>query len=192
MNDDGSGIVQLTGNERRAPAAWVYDGSASRFTPIGNGSWDICHGRRWREHRARRAGRLPRLVPDGSKIAFRRIVSGTSQIFVMNGDGTGVTQLTGGPGGSTPAWSPDGTRLVFDSDRSGRSEIYLMSADGTGIAQVTTAGGANPDWSLDGTRIVFHATRNRNTDIYAINPDGSREVRLTSSKDTEHSAAWGP
>ena len=198
MNGDGSGIVQLTTAMHAEAPAWSPDGSRIAFhSEQQAGNWDIYAmdadgGNIMRLTTDLATDGFPDWAPDGSKIAFRRIIGGTSQIFVMNPDGTGVAQLTAGPGGSTPAWSPDGARIAFDSDRTGRSEIYVMDADGTGVVQVTTAGGTNPDWSLDGTRIVFHATRNRNSDIYAINPDGSREVRLTSNKEAEHSAAWGP
>ncbi len=197
MNDDGSGIVQLTAIGHAEAPAWSPDGSRIAFhREDETGNWDIYAmnadgGNIGRLTTDPATDGFPDWSPDGSKIAFRQIGGGTSQIFVMNADGSGVVQLTAGPGGSTPAWSPDGARIAFDSDRTGRGEIYVMEADGTGVMQVTTAGGANPDWSLDGTRIVFHATRSRNTDIYAINPDGSREVRLTSSKDAEHSPAWG-
>lgn len=198
MNEDGSGIVQLTTNLRAEAPAWSPDGSRIAFHREDQaGNWDIyvmdaSGGSIVRLTTDPATDGFPDWSPDGSKITFRRIVSGTSQILVMNADGTGVVQLTTGPGGSTPAWSPDGSRIAFDRDQAGRSEIFVMNADGTGLAQVTTAGGANPDWSLDGTRIVFYASRNRNTDIYGINPDGSREVRLTSNKDAEHSPAWGP
>jgi TolB protein len=198
MNDDGSGIVQLTTNLRAEAPAWSPDGSRIAFhreDPSGN--WDIYvmdagGGNLVRLTTDAATDGFPDWSPDGSKIAFRRGVSGTSQIFVMNADGTGVVQLTTASSSSnTPAWSPEGSRIAFARDQSGRDEIYIMNADGTGVAPVTTAGGTNPDWSLDGTRIVFYATRGRNTDIYAINPDGSREVRLTSHRDTEHSPAWG-
>jgi TolB protein len=203
MNEDGSGIVQLTNSLSAEAPAWSPDGSRIAFhaDPTGT-NWDIYV-------MDTDGGNIARLTTDpatdgfpdwsreGTRIAFRRIVSGTSQIFVMNADGTGLVQLTTGPGGSTPAWSPDGTRIAFDSDRTGRGEIYVMNADGTGITQVTTAGGSKADWSLDGSRIVFYAKRGKNPsaanfDIYAINPDGTREVRLTSVSDMEHSPAWGP
>jgi TolB protein len=95
--------------------------------------------------------------PDASRIAFQRYPKrGISQVFVMNGDGSGITQLTTGEG-SSPAWSPSGTQIAFDSNRSGTSQLYLMpsSGEGSGIAQVTTGGGSNSDWSPDGTRLVF-------------------------------------
>lgn len=198
MNDDGSGIVQLTTAMHAEAPAWSPDGSRIAFhADPSNSNWDIytmdvTGGNVVRLTSDAATDGFPDWSPDGSKIAFRRIIGGTSQIFVMNADGSGMVQLTAGPGGSTPAWSPDGARIAFDSDPTGRSEIYVMDADGTGLTQVTTAGGTNPNWSLDGTRIVFYASRNRNADIYSINPDGSREVRLTSGKDSEHSPAWGP
>src|SRR5687767_9011029 len=48
----------------------------------------------------------PAISPDGSRIAFAR----DQDIWVMNGDGSGQTQLTGaeGSGEQSPAWSPDG------------------------------------------------------------------------------------
>src|SRR6266542_3019965 len=63
--------------------------------------------------------------PDGSKVAF----SGSSNpdqhaaysaIFVMNADGSGLTQLTpDSEVDSGPAWSPDGTRIAYASGRTG-------------------------------------------------------------------------
>jgi len=203
MNDDGSGIVQLTTNVRAEAPAWSPDGSRIAFhreDPSGN--WDIYvmdagGGNLVRLTTDPSTDGFPDWSPDGTRIAFRRVISGTSQILVMNADGTGAVQLTTGPGGSTPAWSPDGARIAFDSDRSGRSEIFVMNADGSGIAQVTIAGGSNPDWSLEGSRIAFYAKRGKNPsaanfDIYAIDPAGTREVRLTSANEIEHSPAWGP
>ncbi len=199
MNDDGSGIVQLTTNLRAEAPAWSPDGSRIAFhreDPSGN--WDIYvmdanGGNVVRLTTDPATEGYPDWSPDGAKIAFSRGISGTSQILVMNADGTGVVQLTTAASASNvPAWSPNGSRIAFARDHTGRDEIHVMNADGTGVTQVTTAGATKPDWSLDGTRIVFYATRSNNTDIYAINPDGTREVRLTSHNDTEHSPAWGP
>ena len=198
MNDDGSGLVQLTTGMRAEAPAWSPDGSRIAFhADLGGTNYDIYvmdagGGNIVRLTADPATDGFPDWSPDGTKLAFRRIVSGTSQILVMNADGTGVVQLTTGPGGSTPAWSPDGTRIAFDSDRTGQGEIYVMNAGGTGITQVSTAGGMKPDWSLEGSRIVFYARRNNQFDIYAINPDGTREVQLTSTPETEYSPAWGP
>ena len=79
----------------------------------------------------------------GGKIVFSRLVSGVlgagnTELFVMNADGSGVTQLTHSPYGDVePAWSPDGGRVAFQSNRDGNFEIYVIGADGTGEDRLT-------------------------------------------------------
>ncbi|MGB6681465.1 MAG: hypothetical protein WBF08_09120, partial [Candidatus Bathyarchaeia archaeon] len=53
--------------------------------------------------------------PGGNgKIAFMSYRDGDGEIFVMNPDGTGVTQLTFNTvSDAFPAWSADGSKIVF-------------------------------------------------------------------------------
>jgi len=61
----------------------------------------------------------PAWSPDGQRIAYTQDNAGpgeTSQIFVMNRDGSGARQLTHDPNWEHcrhPSWSPDGKRVVF-------------------------------------------------------------------------------
>jgi WD40 repeat protein len=111
--------------------------------------------------------------PLGSElIAFDR----TGEIFVMNDDGTAVTQRTNraGRGDIAPAWSPDGQTIAFcsiDFSTNGRAQILVMNADGNGLRTLPTTGGddCDPTWSPDGSRIAFHA----NGSIYIVNADGT-------------------
>jgi len=73
------------------------------------------------------------------KIAFHSassIVGGDpsttdTEIFTMNPNGTGLTQLTANAVQDfNPAWSPDGTEIVFEH-RNPDDEIYKMAADGS-------------------------------------------------------------
>jgi Tol biopolymer transport system component len=101
---------------------------------------------------------LPNFSPDGRKIAFRRatFVAGSSNILVMNLDGSDQTNLTDGPGesGDDPTWSPDGASIAFADDRDADDqnpfnyEIYVMNADGSGQTRRTnnTALDWEPDW----------------------------------------------
>src|SRR5689334_11523297 len=66
------------------------------------------------------------------RIAFRSARSGSDDIWVMNGDGSGLTNLTNGGHNESPAWSPDGTRITFCTNRDGNYEIYAINADGSG------------------------------------------------------------
>jgi Tol biopolymer transport system component len=61
----------------------------------------------------------PDWSPDGSKIAFEAFAGDYStwfDIFVVNVDGSGLTNLTKSYGGDwNPTWSSDGTRIAFVS-----------------------------------------------------------------------------
>ena len=59
----------------------------------------------------------PAWGPDG-RIAFVSEEHGNQDIYVVNVDGTGLTQLTRvGREDTGPAWSPDGSQIAFVSDR---------------------------------------------------------------------------
>ena len=75
-----------------------------------------------------------------SKIVFTQGVP--SQIFVMNSDGSGLTNISNDSFyNREPSWSPDGSQIVFISDRasgSGDEDIYVMDADGSNVTRLTT------------------------------------------------------
>ena len=91
--------------------------------------------------------------PDGTRIVFNDMVNGVGQIFVINANGTGLTQIATNsastppfnPGGFfptmrgdvTPAWSPDGGWIAFASDRTGNFEVHIVRPDGSSLSQVT-------------------------------------------------------
>jgi Tol biopolymer transport system component len=137
------------------------------------------------------------------KIVFASNQDGTYQIYVMNADGTGQTNLTTDSAFEfSPAWSPDGSKIAFYSDQDGNTEIYAMNADGTGQTRLTTNSVSDfePAWSPDGTKIVFISDRDQpgdcnysgNCDIYVMNADGSGVTRLTNTSAFESSPAWSP
>lgn len=151
---------------------------------------------------------------DGTKIAFAR-VSGKSNIYVMNADGTNPVAVTSdGPlpdtvGSGDPTWSPDGTKLAFVSDRNGkrRQEIWVINVDGTGLTQLTTnvqlttdgqgpvySKDFEPAWSPDGSRIAFSSDRAGigNHELYVMNPDGTNAIRLTNTPNDDRFPTWSP
>jgi Tol biopolymer transport system component len=103
------------------------------------------------------ASREPNWSPDGRQIVFAGpllcdVSSLGSDIWVMNADGSGKTDLThdDATGDRQPVFSPDGKQIAFMSDRSGAGvSIFRMAADGSGVTQVTK--GTNdrrPDWGV--------------------------------------------
>lgn len=77
--------------------------------------------------------------PDGTRLVLQRWdASGNSGIWVVNADGSGLTNVTTSPGADFFAgWSPDGSRILFTTDRDGNREIYVASADGSGATNLT-------------------------------------------------------
>lgn len=62
--------------------------------------------------------RTPQWSPDGERIVFSAYQVDHSDIFLMNADGSGITNLTNGNGSNShPSWSPDGSEIVFVSTR---------------------------------------------------------------------------
>jgi dipeptidyl aminopeptidase/acylaminoacyl peptidase len=137
--------------------------------------------------------------PDGQRIAFTWFSLTTSDIWVMNADGSNPVNLTDTPqiDEGFPAWSPDGQRLAYTTRRDGNNEIYVMNADGSNPARLTDnpADDFAPSWSPDGSRIAFVSDRDNSPgvyDVYLMDADGAAVTRLTTSVGSTYTPAWSP
>ncbi len=132
----------------------------------------------------------PSWSPDGSKIVFDSNQNGNVNLFVMNADGSGRTQLTTGTTtlDEEPIWSPDGSKIAFRRD----SNIYTMSATGANVKAVTTGlrSSFGVCWSPDGSKIAYSAANPINSAIFTINADGSGKIALTNGSSVDFKPSW--
>jgi TolB protein len=145
--------------------------------------------------------------PDGRRIAFTWLKSRTGmEIWLVNADGSGLTQLTESNGSQEPRWSPDGRTISYmNADDPFDWGINLVNLDRTGVRRLpNTAHADGPhDWSPDGTRVVFQrseAVPVPGTSEYRSVPSlfvadvaGSAVVRLTRNTGCgDVHPAWSP
>jgi len=109
------------------------------------------------------------------RIFFANFDGNDFEIFMMNPDGTEVTQLTdNGSDDWGPSVSPNGHQVAFRSDRDGVARVYVMNIDGTGVFAVSPSGISTgtpyfttaPAWSPNGYYLAYEANVNNVWNIY--------------------------
>lgn len=153
----GGASTRLTNSPGRdIMPAWSPDGKTIVFVSDRDGTLHLYamdadggNQRRLTDNEFQEAA--PAWSPDGTRIAFFAGDSGNAtNIFLVNADGSGTTNITNQNSGynEDPSWSPDGQMLAFWSDRSGNHEIYVMRLDGSGLMNLTNSPtrDENPSW----------------------------------------------
>jgi Tol biopolymer transport system component len=123
----------------------------------------------------------PAWSADGRRLAFVSSRTTNADVYVINADGSGETQLTTDPAyDAEPSWSPDG-RIAFTSSRSGDLRIWTMDGDGSDEAVLPAPSGESqlhPAWSPDGGRIAFVFYSADGVGLAVMNADGSGRRNL--------------
>lgn len=157
-----AGLVVLSGRTWRTEAnewgpayLWTVRTDGTRLTMIRPGL-----GARW--------------SPDGKQWVFQLTdQSGFDQLFLMNADGSHVTQITNGASHHRrPSWSPDGKWILYQDDKAGNYDIWVIRPDGTSATQLTTNASYDGDavWSKDGRFIFFVSNRGKHWEIWRMEP----------------------
>ena len=166
MNPDGSSPTRLTDDKSRTERlpsfvpvcdgspVWSPDGTKIAFISNGNYIFTL-YVMNADGSNAQLVTELlepgePAWSPNSDKIAFSlgsRSTFGSYKrfidIYVVNVDGSGLTQLTRDSGfNGSPTWSPDGKQIAFTSNRDsdGKPKIWVMNADGSNQREIPNSG----------------------------------------------------
>jgi serine/threonine-protein kinase len=112
---------------------------------------------------------LPRLSPDGSRLAYVASQGTSTDLWVYDLERSIATRLTTGQRAYDPVWSADGRFLIFQAPEC----LYWTRADGAGQPRPLTrekAAQSPSSFSPDGTRLVYSEQT----------PGGGAEIRIVS------------
>ncbi|HEV8451527.1 MAG TPA: hypothetical protein VGQ45_08845 [Gaiellales bacterium] len=149
VNQDGTGLMQLTSDGQSSDPAWSPNGRRIAFsrrgfifvmTSTGTSPRKVAH----LGHSAQ-----PAWSPDAKRIAFAHL----GDIWTVAAAGGTPTQLTHDAAtcpDSEPTWSPLGGRIAFTN---GCGNVVVLRLSTGARRQITDAAG--PDFTADGRGLVF-------------------------------------
>ena len=146
---------------------------------------------------------VPRISPDGTRIAFGSDDGTDASIWIYELSGTNsIRRLTfeGQGHNRFPVWAPDSQRVAFQSDREGDSSIFWQRADGTGAAErltKSTAGSAHipESWSPDGEHLLYNVGKSALNELWVASLKDLKTARfdaVESPPSTLTGAAFSP
>jgi len=137
--------------------------------------------------------RLPGIAR--TRIAFKRIQGGSSEIYVSDYDGYHATAVTADHSVvAAPCWAPGRNLLFYTSYLKGNPDI-LSHQLGTGKRRFVaryTGSNMSPAVSPDGRRVAMILTKSGSPDLYVADLDGQNLRRLTRTRVDEASPCWSP
>jgi hypothetical protein len=134
----------------------------------------------------------PSWSPDGNRLVFSGHLGGISDLYIVQADGTHLTQLTNDRHGDLqPQWSPDGKSIAFASDRGQETDFAVLRYSPwkittyeleTGRVEVLPGQDGhniNPMWSPDSKSIAYVSTRTGIQNLFLYESETHEHFQLT-------------
>jgi len=138
----------------------------------------------------------PRWSPDGGKLMYTFYDGESSNVYVINADGTGMANLTQGNYGPGPSgiWLPGSDKIILYTSIDDNYETYIINSNGTEPIQLTPDVDnyrfARP--SPDGSKMLLSTLKDNHYEYYVMDTEGSEPIRLAEPLESVHSLSWSP
>lgn len=132
----------------------------------------------------------PYFSSNGSKIVFTRqpLAGGNVEVWVMNSDGTGQTQLTNNIGGGAslwPVWAPDDSVIyIFSTTNQEIGYISPTTPNQTTATKVFDVNQSIDGMDVDpvaGTTIVYSTLSNSKYALFTVNTNGTGNTQISTN-----------
>ncbi len=130
-----------------------------------------------------------------SRIAFVGVIGKAKEVFLVDYDGFGLSQLTKlGSICLSPRFSADGERLAFTSFAQGEADLVTLALSDGRMTPLSSRPGIDsaPAWHPDGSQVAASLTFEGNAEIYVMDDHGKKAQRLTFSPAIETAPCFSP
>jgi Tol biopolymer transport system component len=167
----------VAGASRSASAPRFGPGYLAYVSSSGHGIWKLVDGKAsevWSDAGAERIG-APAIAPDGRRIAFTVERRDTTQLYLIDSDGSHSRVISSGLAlRGDLAWSPDSQSLVIAiAQNGGEPRLAKILLDGSAPQPLASEYSIDPVWSPDGKYFVYSgADVGMRFPLRASSPDG--------------------